>query len=113
MTGDRELLTLRRKGFRPEGVWIVDGESRSARDWHLHPNSFTKTLQPEIEVAEQDIPEALDLRMCIGLVVHVRADRGRNRAQRLHNALIEARASRVITSVFSGDYRPELLIHGI
>ena len=111
MTGDRELWAMRRAQCWPDAVWFTDGDGIDMHDWHLRPNCKTGGLHAEIEIAETDVPEALDLRCCIGLPCHVMALRGEGRARRLHAALIEARASRVATSIhINGGV--ELLVHG-
>lgn len=112
MTGDRELLLLRRGNHKPEAAWVVDGDSACARSWRANPHSWSGEFQPEIEISETDIPEVLDLRLLVGMTVHVSAMRGEGRARRLHNAIVEAQAKRVITSIH-GPAGVELLLHGV
>ncbi len=113
MTGAEQLQRMRRAGRWPESVWIVDGEQgMRACDWHEQPNCLTRQWEAELQLSEQDIPETLDLRCCIGLTVHVSAMRGESRGRRLHQALIDAQAQRVLTSI----HNPggiDLLLHGV
>jgi hypothetical protein len=83
-----------------------------ARDWHEEPNCADLQRHAVIAIDANDIPEALDFRSCIGLEVHVAGDRGEARARRIHAALVDAEAKRVITTIYcpSGI---ELLTHGI
>lgn len=112
MTGDRELWVLRRGQHKPEAAWVVDGDSACARNWAQNPYCLTGEVQPEIEIAETDIPETLDLRCLVGMTVHVCALRGEGRARRLHAAIVDAKAHRVITSIHSPT-GVELLLHGV
>lgn len=111
MTGHEALQAMRRARRVPRCVWITDGEDVRARDWHEEVNLFDLQRHAVIAVAAADIPEALDFRCLVGLEVHLAAERGQARAQRLHAALIEAGASKVITTVH-GEV-PELITHGI
>ncbi len=112
MTGEKPLLQLRRAGHKPRAVWVVDGEGFSARSWHEHPQSCTREWQPEIEIAEDDIPEALDLRVVIGMVVLAQCFRSPGRARRLHQALIAAGAKTVVTTIYTRE-GVEMLTHGV
>lgn len=113
MTGADALLKMRRAQRWPETVWIVDGDCAiAAGDWHEAMNCKSQTLHAEIGLAAADLPEVIDLRCCIGLPCQVSALRGADRGMRLHQALIDARASRVVTSI----HQPsgvELLLHGV
>jgi hypothetical protein len=110
MTGHEELRNMRRRKLVPRAVWITDGEDVMARDWHEEPNLCDQQKHACISLAETDVPEALDFRCLIGLEVHVSGDRSAARARRIHNALIEAEAKRVITTIPSTG---ELLLHGV
>jgi hypothetical protein len=108
MNGHEALQRMRRDKRAPRCVWITDGDDVRARDWQNEPNCFDLQKHAVISIAADDIPEALDFRCCIGLEVHVAGDRGAARARRLHAALIDAGARRVITSI----YEPaETLVH--
>lgn len=112
MNGDRALWQMRRAQSWPESVWLVDGEALTAHDWHQQRNCLTGTYYAEIEIAAGDVPEALDLRCCVGLQCHVTALRGESRGWRLHQALIDAKARRVITSIHQNG-GVDLLLHGV
>lgn len=110
MNGHQALRDLRRIHRVPRCVWITDGPDVRARDWHEEPNCTDQQRHAVIEIAEHDIPEALDFRCCVGLEVHVSGERGEARAKRLHAALIEAEAKRVITTIHATG---ETILHGV
>lgn len=112
MTGHEALRALRRAHRVPRCVWITDGEDVRARDWQDEPNSADSQRHAVITLAASDIPEAMDFRCCVGLEVHIAGERGEARAKRIHNALIEANAKRVITSIHAPE-GVQLLTHGI
>ena len=110
MTGADSLRDMRRAGKAPRCIWIVDGDNVRAVDWHKETNLFDGQFHAEISIAQTDIPEVIDLRFVVGLTVHLSAERGDMRARRLHAALIDAGARRVITSIHS-DAGIDLLDH--
>lgn len=112
MTGLEALQTMRRARRVPRCVWITDGPDVRARGALDEPNYADMQRHAVLSVSESDIPETLDFRCCIGLEVHIAGDRGPDRAQRLHAALVEAEAKRVITSIYTPQ-GIELLTHGI
>jgi hypothetical protein len=112
MTGHEALRAMRHDSRAPRCVWITDGDDIRAKDWHHEINQTDQQRHAVISLAAGDIPEALDLRCFIGLEVHISGERGEARSNRLHNAVIEAKAKRVITSI----HAPEgvhLLTYGI
>lgn len=112
MTGQESLRQMRKARRVPRCVWITDGPDCRARGWEEEPNYDDMQRHAVISIAASDIPETLDFRCCIGLEIHIAGERGEARAKRLHAALIDAQAKRVITSI----YAPEgiqLLTHGI
>lgn len=111
MTGHEELRHMRRDGRIPRAVWITDGDDIRARDWNAEVNCTDEQRHAVISLAAGDIPEATDFRACIGLEVHIAGERGEARAKRLHAALIEAGARRVITSTYENGKVADLLIH--
>lgn len=111
MTGHEALQAMRRARRVPRCVWITDGEDIRARDWQDEPNLFDRQKHAVIAIAATDIPEALDFRCVVGLEVHVAAERGQARAKRLHAALVDAGAKKVITTVHGE--APELITHGV
>ena len=111
MTGHEALQAMRRARRVPRCVWVTDGEDVRARDWHEEVNYSDLQRHAVIAIAADDIPEALDFRCVVGLQVHLSAERGQARAKRLHEALVEAGALQVITTV-QGTV-PELITHGV
>lgn len=96
MRGHEALIALRREKKRPQGVWITQKPSIDCMKW----DKAAETLPyPEIEILPNENPDGLDLRFVIGLTVHVSADKDVRKARRLHAALLEAGASRVITVI--------------
>jgi hypothetical protein len=111
MNGHEPLQAMRRARRVPRCVWITDGEDVRARDWHEEVNCSDLQRHAVIAIAAGDIPEALDFRCVVGLEVHLSAERGLARARRLHEALIEAGARRILTTVQG--IPPELITHGV
>lgn len=91
MIGYSQLVELRRSRAQPSLVCITDGISLYARDWHTEVAGCSQQFQAHIEVAEQEIPEALDLRALIGLVALVDGKRSEERLRRLFAAVVEAK----------------------
>ena len=112
MTGHEALQAMRRARRVPRCVWITDGDDVRARGWDEEPNYADMQRHAVLSIAAGEIPEALDFRSCIGLEVHVAGDRGEARARRIHAALVDAEAKRVITSIYAPE-GIELLTHGI
>ena len=94
MRGHQALLTLRREKKRPKGVWISHGRSPDCLSWHLAADTLP---YPEIEILPTENPEVLDLRFVVGLTVHVSGCNDYKMAKKLHEALKQAAARRVIT----------------
>lgn len=112
MNGHEPLQAMRRVHRVPRCVWITDGDDIRSRDWQEEPNAADQQRHAVISIAAADIPETIDFRCVVGLEVHLAAERGEARAKRLHAALIEAGAKRVLTSIHA-DSGVELLIHGV
>jgi hypothetical protein len=112
MNGHQALIAMRRDRRVPRCVWVTDGDDPRAKDWDDEINHADQRRHAVIELAASDIPEALDFRCVVGLEVHVSAERGVARATRIHEALIEAKAEKVITSIHGAD-GIELLLHGV
>lgn len=91
MTGHQQLLEMRRKGFKPKGVFVVDGVALNAHDWHRQPNSYSGQLHAEIQIDERDMPESLDLRVLYGLPVWLQGERGDARTLRVFDAICAAK----------------------
>jgi non-ribosomal peptide synthetase component F len=112
MNGHEPLQAMRRIHRIPRCVWITDGDDIRSRDWDEEPNVIDQQRHAVISLAAADIPEAIDFRCVVGLEVHLSAERGETRARRLHTALIEAGAKRVITSIHA-ETGIDLLTHGV
>lgn len=103
MNGHEPLIAMRRAGYRPESVHLIDGDAVGANDWHNHANPYTGTVQAEVRIDAADVPEALDFRWAVGMTIQVHAWRSLSRARRLHEALIAAKPSLVLTGVQLGN----------
>jgi hypothetical protein len=114
MRGHEALIEMRRDKKRPQGIWITQNPSIDCMKWDKNVETLP---YPEIEILPNEIPESLDLRYVVGMTVHVCGATDYKKAKRLHAALVEAGASRVITDVNgllidselgeSSDYVPE------
>lgn len=96
MNGHQQLIAMRRTGFVPPAVFVIDGPADMNLDnrWtdDLWGSSFA-----HVRIDERDMPEALDLRFAVGLQVHIDGLRGDERAKRLHDAFVSASAKTVGT----------------
>jgi hypothetical protein len=88
MTGHEPLISMRQKGKRPTSVTLWD---TPGFDWTASPDCWA---HPYIAIAPEDVPERLDLRFLVGLVVHVSAD-DTPRLKRLVLACEDAGATQV------------------
>lgn len=117
MNGHQALIDLRRQGYKPDAVMVIDGDCDGPNNWHQPRYTRTGPLVAEVRIAANDTPEALDLRWAVGLEVHVSAWRSLERGKRLHAALAAAKPKQLVTAVTLGElYRPhtkELFIHEI
>ena len=84
MRGHDAILNLRRNRMKPAYVWL--------QDTGLAPTDLAITLSP------QDIPEALDLRILVGVTVLVEAT-NRQRLGRILKACMDSKPKRVIGSL--------------
>lgn len=89
MTGQDQILVLRRGGRAPVTVWLTD-ERGAPLDGST------------VYVAPDDVPELLDLRFLVGLTVLVDGDTDA-RVDRLTRACVAAKARRVVGNTFRGD----------
>ena len=92
MVGHTPLLQMRRSGLLPnQHAWVTDTgcpmDAWFGRNWHGDLNPYSQKLTPCIDLAETDVPEALDFRCLVGLMVHLRTTRGADRAKRLFAAI--------------------------
>lgn len=100
MTGIEELRAIRRKGYRPEMVFVRDSDSQlakqCAKDWHEEPNCISGQAYADIHLEASDNPQACDWRCLVGLLVLIDGTRGKTRLDRLADAILGAGASKVI-----------------
>ena len=91
------MIEMRINRRNPKGVWVfhAEDESKSWACWHKYARH---DLYPVVEILPAEVPELLDLRFVVGLVVHVSGCADYQKAKRLHDALVAAKAKRVITS---------------
>ena len=96
MKGHDALIAFRQEGGQPKGVWVSH-----AIDLHKGYSTWNKykghDRYPEVEILQTEVPELLDLRFCMGLVVHVSGMSSYQKAKSLHDAFIAANAKQVIT----------------
>jgi hypothetical protein len=94
MKGDAALIKQRVGGFKPSGVWISHAPTPYWNTW----SKFNETFDyPEIQILQYENPDALDLRFVVGLTVHVSGCKNYQKAKRLHDSLVDAKAYRVLT----------------
>jgi len=96
LRGSDALMTMRKAGKRPVGVWISHRPSPFCNTWQKYDDMHA---WPEIEILQSENPENLDLRFVVGLIVHVSGCFDYKVAKKLHEALLKASAKRVITTV--------------
>ena len=91
MTGNRPLLAMRRKGYKPDAVFVRDTDSALAKqcaaEWHAEPSAITGRYFAEIHLDAADVPEQIDWRCVIGLQVVLDGNRGVERLRRLFKAI--------------------------
>lgn len=96
MTGHQHILALRRRGYKPSVVWVVDDPENTCIDHDL-----------TVRIEAHDTPELLDLRFLVGTTAVVDGDDDK-RVDRLASAC-GAHAARVISNTFTRrGYRSEL-----
>lgn len=96
MRGHQQLIKLRMYGYSPKGVWIYYGKdiANNCLNW----SKYDDLLQyPEIEILPIENINQLDLRFSVGLTVHLTTKENYEKATKLHNAFLAAKAKRVIT----------------
>lgn len=96
MRGAEHIVSLRKAGLKPAYVWLQDAE--------IAPSDLAITL------AKTDAPEALDLRCLVGVTVLAESE-NRDRLGRMLRACMEAKARRVIASLYrkQGEYCYEII----
>ena len=97
MRGHKPLIEMRRSGFVPASLWVIDD------DWfpwdfdRLWPDRVKGLNHACILIERGDTPEALDLRYAVGMRVLVEALRGDDRARRIHESFIAYKPSVLVT----------------
>ena len=96
MRGHEPILAMRREGAAPASIWLHDmagytPDTAGRMAWPLH------SARADVEVLHTDSPRRLDLRFCVGLVVHVNSDSS-TRLQGLIDTAVACGAQRVIGS---------------
>jgi hypothetical protein len=96
MKGHDALIAMRKEGGKPKGVWICHAVD-NAKGWATWQKYKGFDAYPEVEILPTEVPELLDLRFAVGLVVHISGMNLYEKAKRLHKAFVDAKAKRVIT----------------
>ncbi|WP_232312005.1 hypothetical protein [Achromobacter spanius] len=102
--GHQSLIAARMSGFQPADVWLTCVSSEPAYGSFTHPEAQLGRMVngrwvgfPEIHVRDDENAMALDLRVCVGLVVHVMAP-SRRRALQLMRRVSECDPAKIIAS---------------
>ena len=98
MNGHQELIRMRMAGGGMRSLWIYHGKDPS-KQWSNWHTTFQTLDYPDVEIQQHEDPNMLDLRYVIGLIVHVGGSHDYKKSVKLHKALVNAKAKRVITSV--------------
>ena len=96
MKGHDRLIAHRKVGKPVAGVWVCHGEDEN-RGWQTWDRYRGFDLYPEVQISQTEVPNLLDLRFAVGLVVHVSGCKNYVKSKRLHQAFVEAKAKRVLT----------------
>lgn len=94
MRGHQPLIEMRMARQKPRGVWIAHRPSAFCMNWNRYGDMMH---YPEVEILPTENLESLDLRFVVGLVVHAGGCEDFKRSKELHQALLAAKALRVIT----------------
>lgn len=105
MRGHEPLLKLRRHGYKPRHVRLVDGDGKPFAWWRAEPLCGPRAVSellpyPEVAIGVEDSPERLDLRFVVGCDVFVQSA-SRERLLRLVLAC-EAVGARQVFGVGAG-----------
>lgn len=94
MRGHEQIIAMRKRGVRPDVVFIWCGKDGigSCLDWHLETPKH-----PEIEIADTDALSGLDLRFVVGLVVSING-LDPLRVAAVHAGCMAAGAKRVVSA---------------
>ena len=101
MRGHQDLIKMRMRGMGVKGVWVYYG--KDIANSCLHWSKWDDLLAyPEVEILPIENINHLDLRFSVGLTVHLSTKLNYDKAKKLHQAFLAAKAKRVIT--VCGDY---------
>ena len=103
MRGHEAIVTMRRNGVTPQGVWIFD-QAGYTDSTHPSRGWMVDTAQATVELLPTDNPARLDLRFCVGLTVYTQGDDAA-RLEALEAALVKAGAARVLGALIGFDGR--------
>lgn len=103
MRGQEAIVTMRRNGVTPQGVWLFDQE-RYTDSTHPTRGWMVDTAQATVELLPTDSPARLDLRFCVGLTVYTQGTNA-DRLEALEAALLKAGAARVLGALHHFDGR--------
>lgn len=102
--GHQSLIAARMAGYQPADVWLTCLPVEQAYGSFTHPEAQLGRMVngrwvgcPEIHIHDDENAAALDLRVCVGLVVHVLAPT-RRRALQLMRRVSECSPAKVIAS---------------
>ncbi len=102
--GHQSLFDARMQGYQPADVWVSCVPEGVTYGSFTHPEAQLGRMtngrwvgQPEIHIRDDENAAALDLRVCVGLVVHVMAPT-RRRALQLMRRVSECDPAKVIAS---------------
>ncbi len=96
MNGQKALIAMRRAGFVPKAIFVTDGPVEYDLDKRW-TDELWGSVFAHVGIDDRDIPEALDLRFAVGMVVHLDGLRGDARAKRLHDAFVSVNPKAVGT----------------
>lgn len=88
MNGHEAIIAMRRARLKPACVWLQDAPHA--------PTDYAVTLSPT------DNPESLDLRFLVGTTV-LAESADSSRLEQMSKACLEAKASRVIATLYKRD----------
>lgn len=97
MNGHQALINLRRSGKSVPAVYVTDGPVWASLDKHW-PDPIKGSNFAHIRIEPSDVPEALDLRCVVGMLVHIEGDSSESRMKRLHDAFVAAKPKAVATT---------------
>lgn len=102
--GHRSLLDARMRGFKPADVWVFCVSDGVTYGSFTHPEAQLGRMMngrwvglPEIHIRDDANAAALDLRVVVGLTVHILAP-NRRRALQLMRRVSECSPAKVIAS---------------